>query len=458
MSARQRLACPAFREGVTDYLETALPAEEHAEFDRHAAACRTCRRLLAEIGFCREALAGLRRREVAPETEARLVARFREWRESCGSAESRASGRSVETLLAELLELPPPRRLMRLRNSRRYHSPELCELLLEQGYAQGWRNPEEGLDLIETGALVAQILNGEAGAAGRFAGLMARSEALRGNVRRVLSDFSGAARAFRTAAVYLDSPSVQPLERAVVLDLEAAFLGQLSRFDQALELFDQALTILKEAGDSHLVGKSLISKASVLFEKGDVEGAISTLQEARGLIDTEKDERLLYCIKHNLLVYLCSAGRSDEAEQLLADTARMHRYLGNVVDQARFRWLEGQIALEQGNLETAETAFLDVKRFFVDKGIAYDVALVSLDLASVYVKQGRVGELKKLAGETLTLFQALDTRREAIAAMIFFQKAVQIEQATIGLFHDLRELLDRARREAGHRAGLSVVD
>ena len=45
-----------------------------------------------------------------------------------------------------------------------------------------------------------------------------------------------------------------------------------------------------------------------------------------------------------------------------------------------------------------------------------DVALASMDLAVVYLRQGRTDEIKRLAVEMLTIFRSLHIHREAIAS------------------------------------------
>jgi hypothetical protein len=75
----------------------------------------------------------------------------------------------------------------------------------------------------------------------------------------------------------------------------------------------------------------------------------------------------------------------------------------------------------------------------------FDAALASLDLAAVYVSQGRTEDVRRLAEETLTVFQAHNTHREAIAALLLFQDAARREQAGIELVHEVSGFLKRAR-------------
>jgi hypothetical protein len=123
----------------------------------------------------------------------------------------------------------------------------------------------------------------------------------------------------------------------------------------------------------------------------------------------------------------------------------------------RFQWLEGKIALVQDRMEEAETALTEVKNYFVSHGIAYDAALVSLDLALVYLRQVRTSELKVLSSEMVAVFRALGIQREALAALAFFNKALEVEKtATLSLLKELGELLEQTRLKEDFGAHLSV--
>jgi hypothetical protein len=51
-----------------------------------------------------------------------------------------------------------------------------------------------------------------------------------------------------------------------------------------------------------------ISKAFLLTEQGDTEPAIQALKKANGLIDPEREPRLVLCLHHNLVYHLTTAG------------------------------------------------------------------------------------------------------------------------------------------------------
>jgi len=60
----------------------------------------------------------------------------------------------------------------------------------------------------------------------------------------------------------------------------------------------------------------------------------------------------------------------------------------------------------------------------------YDAAMTSLDLALLYLMEGRTGEVRRVAAEMHTLFDAQEIHREAAAALLLFQEAAERESLT----------------------------
>jgi predicted anti-sigma-YlaC factor YlaD len=77
--ASEPLTCRELVELVTDYLERALPALDHARVQLHLARCPHCRAYLAQVCQTIGWLACLPTEGTAPDTRSRLGAMFRAW-------------------------------------------------------------------------------------------------------------------------------------------------------------------------------------------------------------------------------------------------------------------------------------------------------------------------------------------------------------------------------------------
>ena len=73
------LSCRELVELVTDYLEGALTARDHARFDAHIAGCDGCEAYLRQMRETIVVLGTLPADELSREAEDKLRAVFREW-------------------------------------------------------------------------------------------------------------------------------------------------------------------------------------------------------------------------------------------------------------------------------------------------------------------------------------------------------------------------------------------
>jgi hypothetical protein len=82
----------------------------------------------------------------------------------------------------------------------------------------------------------------------------------------------------------------------------------------------------------------------------------------------------------------------------------------------------------------------------IELSLGLDAALVSLDLAMIFLERGATGELKRLAAEMIPVFQSRDDHQKALAAFLLFQKAAEAEQVTLGLIQEMVTSLEQTRR------------
>lgn len=74
----EQIACRRVREGLTEYLEDALPPARRQGFETHLAACARCRRLLGAMRCALEAAAALPREPMPPGMKERILRAFRD--------------------------------------------------------------------------------------------------------------------------------------------------------------------------------------------------------------------------------------------------------------------------------------------------------------------------------------------------------------------------------------------
>ena len=112
----------------------------------------------------------------------------------------------------------------------------------------------------------------------------------------------------------------------------------------------------------------------------------------------------------------------------------------------RFAVLGDSIAQGLGRSGEAEPIYREVQGKFLELGKSYDAALVSLDLARLLAAEGCTDDLKRLAAELMPVFESRDVHREAIVALLIFQRACEEERLTVELVQQLAAYLRRERR------------
>lgn len=361
-----------------------------------------------------------------------------------GEARDRDRARAPK-LYTELTRHPVSRQRALIQRTWRFKNYVFAEFLLEESLRSVVDEPSRAEDLAELALVVAQQLEGSHYGPALVNDLKARAWTYIGNARRVATDLRSAEEAFSEADKVLANGTDDVLLRARTLILKGELRREQRRFDEADELFHKALSTYREAGEEHWVGRAQISMAAAAEESGHPEKGIDLLREALQRIDAQREPRLLLLIKNNLANCLVAAGRVQEAKKMLPELKKLVGEQGSRVDTLRSLWIEGKIARGLNKFDEAEKVFARMRDEFVERGIAYDAALASLDLAAVYAQQGRTGEMKQLAEEMLPIFRSRDVHREATAALLVFQRAAKSESATLQMVADVARYLREAR-------------
>jgi tetratricopeptide (TPR) repeat protein len=270
--------------------------------------------------------------------------------------------------------------------------------------------------------------------------------AYHGNTYRALSELNEADLCFRQADQIIGKHPCDPEVEAEALALKAALFRDQRRHVDAQRAIDEAIRLCEQWSCWTDQGRYLLKSATIRCEAGHATAALADLERAIPLLDAAGDDRLRY-VPIGLMVHLlCELGRAEEAKALLPHAQALCAAHGTGLDQMRLRWAEGRIASVLTFLEEAEAAYLEVRNSFIESGLAYDAALVSLDLAVLYAEQDRTAEIRALAQEMLTIFESRGVRSEALAAAFLFVKAVWKDEATLEALRSIRQHLKEAIR------------
>ncbi|MCB1057732.1 MAG: hypothetical protein KDD11_19700 [Acidobacteria bacterium] len=400
--------------------------------------CPSCDTLLVRFFFHSEKPQG-----AEPEEAERRIRRLvRNW--LTDNAQER---RAATRLASELLATPAQRRHLLLRNRESLHTWAVCGELCETSRRLAPEDPKASLEAADLAVEVAKRIDPVAYGPDILADIRATAQAFYGNAVRVSGNLAGAEEAFRRARRYLAEGSGHGVARLQVAELEATLRSAQSRTAEALELLDEVLALHREAGDDHRQGRTLIKRAEICRHGGRPEEAMEVLAAAEELADFDAEPRLAFVLEHTRCYCLIDLGRYTEAARQLETAQALAQKVGLRLDALRVEWLVAKIDLVQGRIGTAAGKLRSIRDAFLDLEMGFDAALASLELAILYLERGMTEPVKRLAVEMLAIFQSGDVHREAVAALIVFQQAALMEQASVGIALEVRDFLSRARRD-----------
>lgn len=357
-----------------------------------------------------------------------------------------AEGRVARELVAELMLKPGSARRDAVRESRRYQLLAVSEFLRDESREETSRDLARALDLAELSAEVADCLDTGFYGSRVVADVRALSWATVGNGQRVAGDFFAAERAFQAALGFLDVGSGSPTEHAEISGLLASLRAEQSRFQEAVKLLGQAASTYRALELSHEEGRVLVQMGRVSSLSGNPTHALHFYQDALELLDPERDRWLRFLSHHNIAFCLNEAGASEEAHSYLTDISPLYEeHADDTAMQLRRRWLEGRISAGRRHYREATRSLMEVRSWFMEHERAFETAQVTLDMATVFLEMGDIQEVKRLAKEMYPVFRSQDVHREAIAALLLFERAAAAETATVALTQDIARYLTRAR-------------
>lgn len=303
----------------------------------------------------------------------------------------------------------------------------LCERLCDESDRAAAHDAGEARELAELALQVAELTPGSDPWRCRLQGY---ALAFVGNSLRVGGDLLSADSAFHRSSEFWeagDAAAPAPLDGSLVLDLKASLRRQQGREDEAL-------TLLRDALEAALTTKRqcdiLFARSLVFTRMERFEDALADLQLVRSLISETENDRQRWLLECNYALNLSHLGRFKEAEQRLGEIQMLTLDIGQDLARLRLRWLESRIAAGLGKEEESAEALTEVWKGFADRGITFDAAVATLELAALELDRGHTAKVKTLAGLAAEVFVAQVIPRELFTSVRLFWEAAKREAAT----------------------------
>jgi tetratricopeptide (TPR) repeat protein len=323
-----------------------------------------------------------------------------------------------------------------LADDRRCRDIAICELANLRGLPRiealivaarrlGNQDPQTMLRLARLARFAVEHLSARKFGGEVVADLRALAWAELGNAHRICSEMESAGRAMNRAIFWCRRGSRSDLLLARVACLLASFLGYQRRFPDGCDLLRLVCRLHARAGRHHLLGRALLSQANLISWDGNPRKALQMMRRGFDLLEPDRDRKLELHTLWNMVTTHVDLGHYRKARRLLWQSRAS---FAEVIEPHRLRWLEGQIHSGLSDDDRAEVAFRQARQAFAERGQIYPAAIVGLDLAALWARQGRVEEVHALAEELFVAFRALRVAREAIASLLILMRACAVRR------------------------------
>ncbi len=322
------------------------------------------------------------------------------------------------------------------------------EAFLAQSWAIRYEDPRSMCHLAKVAVEMTDTFDPEVLGAERVADLKARAWGELANACRVADRLHEAEKAFGTAFALARAGSGDRDLLIRLFDLEASLLGALREFSLAMERLKELARFHRDAGDTHLLGRTLITQSLYLFYQGNAKEACQTIAQGIALIDRDRDPSLALIAIFDQLLFLVDCDRFKEARRILFEN-RYRITAQDGVANLRLRWIEGRISYGMRELKSAEIAIREAKEGLAEAGMGFTCALAGMDLGLILLRQGRREEAIHEVVESAKMFEALSIHRELLGTVILLEETFRAERANLTLLEASVRYLRKKMIELG---------
>lgn len=251
------------------------------------------------------------------------------------------------------------------------------------------------------------------------------------NARRVASDIEGAEKALNTAWPLLQEGGGDHSLKAQFCFFSAALRFRQGRVAEAQRLWDKEIKLRRIVRDGEALGTALVSRGVLAaWTDPDLGRACALFEEAQAL--TADGDNLLLILQA-LAERLARDGKGLKAWKAICNAETSAVLLRNRGHDLPIRWIKGLTYRALGELTEAEDELSRVWNEFACEERTFQAGVLSLDLASVLIGQGRPREAVQLAEHAYRAFTGDQLERRALAAVLVLRNALEAERVTEAL-------------------------
>ncbi len=252
-----------------------------------------------------------------------------------------------------------------------------------------------------------------------------------GSAYRAVGEHENAEKAFGEAQNYRASASPEALAEYL---RRLAYLRIFQHDAECFALIEEAITIHKHGNlvNRHLLGECLVCRGHAYVAFNQHGKSFDDWTASLNHLSLKIDDKPWYSAVHNLAGWAVEYGTDEQLQTALDNLkpalALLCTYSGRKLAKLKLRWLIAVMDARLGHEGCAEMAFLDVRDGLIAMKLVYEVGMVQVDLAVLYLAQGRHAKLEPLARETATIFQRIGVEAKAEEALDVWRQAIEVDE------------------------------
>ena len=206
------------------------------------------------------------------------------------------------------------------------------------------------------------------------------------NALRVGSDLARSEKLLEIAESSVQCGSGDPHLQVELLSIRSSLCRDQNSPHEAEAHCREALRLCRQMKDRRLELRMLVSLGVVFGDSGAHEAAERAFRFALRRVQLPTDPRLVLSIYHGLTVAQIGLGNLEAAGTLMGELRSLHARFPDVNARARLYWLEARLAAAREHYDEAEALYQKARSAFLEHGIEGDAALVTRELAELYLK------------------------------------------------------------------------
>lgn len=325
----------------------------------------------------------------------------------------------------------------------KYHTGGVVRHLIAHADSASYSHPLYALNVAETAVAIASMLSKERYSAADLTSWRGTAWKMRANALRHLGRFAKALESLDFAEREYRALPRPELDLAAVTFVRATILHEQEEHERAAQLAAECTRQFVDLGQSELYLSAYLLQGAIAYETRDLATAERVFRQIYAHGDSTDSSMWIARASQALGLCFIESGALDDAVQHLTTALRRFKDLGVLVEEIRCRWALARVAQKGPAPEAAISRLKAVREEFTNLGVTTDAALVTLDLMETYLMLRKWREVRRAAGNVVTLFREAGMLTGAITAANWLRHAARMKSITPTMLDAVRRYLRR---------------